>query len=327
MNPRSADDLNALELAKTSIDIQLRGITALRDSLGREFERALELLLAVKGRVVVTGMGKSGHIGRKIAATMASVGTPAFFVHPGEASHGDLGMISQNDVVIAISNSGETRELTDTLRYCARFDIPLIAITSQADSSLANLAAVCLTLPQAEEACPLDKAPTTSTSMTLVLGDALALVLLQLKGFTPEDFGNFHPGGKLGAQLLRVQQIIDKTVGPLPLASETTSLHDLMLTMTSGRKGCVGVLDDQGRLNGIVTDGDLRRTFQQSQDLERPARELMSQSPKTIGGQDLAADALAEMQRNKISVLFVVDEAQRPIGIVHLQDLMQFGVV
>lgn len=327
MNASPANSLDPLELAKTSIDTQLRGINALRDSLGAEFEAAVAMLMAVKGRVVVTGMGKSGHIGRKIAATMASVGTPAFFVHPGEASHGDLGMISRDDVVIAISNSGETRELTDTLRYCARFSIPLIGITSKADSSLAEHAQVCLLLPAAEEACPLAKAPTTSTSMTLVLGDALALVLLQLKGFTPEDFGNFHPGGKLGAQLLRVQQIIDKTVGPLPLAVETTRLHDLMLTMTSGRKGCVGILDQQGHLTGIVTDGDLRRAFQQSPDLERTASALMSQSPKTIGAQDLAADALAEMQRNKISVLFVVDETRQPVGIVHLQDLMQFEVV
>ena len=300
-------------------------IEALDGPLGDAFAKSVQVIRSAKGRVVMTGMGKSGHIARKIAATLASTGTPASFVHPAEASHGDLGMITSDDVVVMISNSGESPELRDILIYSRRFAVPLIAITAAPQSTLGKEADIVLPLPRAREACPNGLAPTTSTLLQLALGDALAMALLEDKGFSAHDFRKFHPGGKLGAQLKHVRDIMHPRE-ELPLGPETMPMSDVLIVMTRRSYGCFGVVDAEGRLAGIVTDGDLRRNMTPDL-LNRPAGSVMTRAPKTIDPSALASEALAQLNDMKITSLFVIDGEQRPVGLVHIHDLLRIGLV
>jgi arabinose-5-phosphate isomerase len=307
------------------------GLQALAAGLDERFARAVDLLAGragpgTQGRVVVSGMGKSGHVGRKIAATLASTGTPAMFVHPGEASHGDLGMILPSDAVLALSNSGETTELSDLVAHTRRFGLPLVAVVGRAGSTLAQAADVALVLPDAPEACPMGLAPTTSTTMQLALGDAIAVALLTRRGFGPADFRVFHPGGKLGAQLRRVREVMH-AADALPLARPETPMHAALLAMTEKRFGCLGVTDADGSLAGIITDGDLRRAMGPDL-LERRVDSVMTRAPRTIGPDAMAAEALRMMNdpERPITALFVVDDARRPVGILHIHDLLRAGV-
>jgi arabinose-5-phosphate isomerase len=318
--PSTQDDLRS---ARRALGLEADGIARLAAALDDRFGAALDLIAPVSGRVVVTGMGKSGHIARKIASTLSSVGTPALYVHPGEASHGDLGMITGQDAVIALSNSGETPELSDLIAYTRRFSIPLIAITSKAKSTLADAADVALVLPDAPEACPLGLAPMTSTTMMLALGDATAVALLERKGFTTDDFQVLHPGGKLGRMLLRVADIMHEG-GELPLAGVEASVANAILIMTAKHFGCVGVTGADGRLVGIITDGDLRRHMPGDL-LAHKAGEIMTAAPRTIRPQALASEALGLMNSSKITNLFVVDGGA-PLGIVHIHDCLRAGV-
>ncbi len=314
--------------ARKALEKEERGLAALIEALegnglGRALADVAEAILASHGRVILSGMGKSGHIARKIAATMASTDTPAYFVHPAEASHGDLGMITTEDIIIMISNSGETPELKDMIEYSRRFGIPLAAITSRANSTLARAADHLLLLPKVPEACPLGIAPTTSTTMQLALGDALAMALLAARGFTRERFQDFHPGGKLGDILRRVRDVMHPR-DDLPLVRPRTSMRETLLTMTGRRFGCAGIIDDDGHLVGIITDGDLRRAMEEHPDLLKlKAAQVMTPSPKTLPPGELAAAALHYMNRNKITVVFVVDEGGHPVGIVHIHDLLK----
>lgn len=296
---------------------------ALDGALGAAILHALDLIEAATGRIIVSGMGKSGHVARKIAATMASVGTPAYYVHPGEASHGDLGMITRADAVIALSNSGETQELGDIAGYCARFSIPLIALTGRANSTLAEAATVALVLPPAPEACPLGLAPTTSTTMMLALGDALAVALLERRGFSADDFQVLHPGGKLGRKLLRVSDLMHSGEA-MPLAAPDAPVSDVVIEMSGKRLGCAGIVDPTGKLQGIITDGDLRRNM--GDDLfRRRASDIMTRAPLTTRPEALAAEALGLMNARKVTSLFVVRDG-RPVGVVHMHDLLREGV-
>jgi arabinose-5-phosphate isomerase len=298
-------------------------MNALEGSLGGAFTAAVDLLAAAKGRVIVTGMGKSGHIGRKIAATLASTGTPAHYVHPGEASHGDLGMIQPDDVIVALSWSGETAELADLVAYAKRFRLGLIAVTSNEASSLARQADACLTLPKALEACPNGLAPTTSTTMQVVIGDALAVALLERRGFTAEHFRVFHPGGKLGAQLKLVREVMH-TGERLPVVPIGARMDAAILEISAKGFGCVIVVHDDGTLAGIVTDGDLRRHL--SPELASLTVEaVMTRNPRTIAPDDLLAKALAIQETSKITAL-IVREGKRPVGLVHYLDLLRAGV-
>lgn len=308
------------------LQAESRALAALADSLDDSFARAVGLILGCAGRVVVSGMGKSGHVARKIAATMASTGTPALFVHPGEASHGDLGMIVRQDVVIALSNSGATAELTDLVAYTRRFSIPLIAMTSGAKSPLAQAADVTLLLPPEPEVGAMGLAPTTSTTMMLALGDALAVAALESRGFTAEDFRDFHPGGKLGQTLLRVADVMH--TGPeLPLAGPDTPMPSILVTMTEKRFGCAGIVDGSGNLVGIVTDGDLRRHMDKDL-LKETAAAIMTPSPMTVPARTLASKALNLLNANKRTQLFVVEEegSMKPVGILHIHDLLRAGM-
>jgi len=309
------------------IDLEMRGLETLHGALGKSpldeaFVKAVDLIKAAPGRVMVSGMGKSGHIGRKIAATLASTGEPASFVHPGEASHGDLGMISTQDVVLALSNSGETKELSDMLAYCKRFDIPLIAITSGAQSSLGKAADALLLLPPAQEACGETRAPTTSTTMTLAMGDALAVALLRDKGFRADDFKNFHPGGKLGAALLKVGDIMNSG-GKLPLCAPSDSIADVTQTIAKNNFGCAGITEG-GALVGVITDGDLRRHISPKLH-SQTAKDVMTHDPVFVTPNTLAADALGLMARKHITSLFVC-EGGAPVGILHIHDVLDLGV-
>ena len=316
-----------LSVARRVLTQEAAALGSLAEALDGHFADALELLAAVTGRITVTGMGKSGHIARKLASTLASTGTPAQFVHPGEASHGDLGMITSDDAVIALSNSGGTTELSDIVAYTRRFAVPLVAMTRRADSALAEAANVALVLPEAPEACPMGLAPTTSTTMMMALGDAIAIALLGRKGFTAQDFHLLHPGGSLGRTLLRVADIMH---GPaeLPLCRPETIMSEAILIMTERRFGCVGVTAADGTLLGIITDGDLRRHMT-AELLDRPAREIMTAKPRSVRPQALAAEALGIMNgvRNErpITSLFVV-EAGKPTGIIHIHDCLRAGV-
>lgn len=316
--------LRDLESARRVLRLEGEGIGALADSLGESFIAALDYLHNVQGRVVVTGMGKSGHVGRKIAATMASTGTPAQYVHPGEASHGDLGMVTPLDVVLALSNSGETSELRDLLEYTRRRSIPLIAITGRAGSTLDEMADVTLLLPTVPEACPMGLAPTTSTTNSLALGDALAVALLERKGFSPQDFQIFHPGGKLGQSLLRVVDLMHEGAA-VPLCGIDTPMKEAILIITAKSFGCVGVVDANGQLAGVVTDGDLRRHME-SDLLGQTAGAVMTPNPKSIRPQALAAEAVALMNRHSITGLFVVENG-KPQGILHIHDCLRAGFV
>ena len=295
---------------------------AIHDGLGQSFIAAVDLISAARGRLIVTGMGKSGHVARKIAATLASTGTPAFFVHPGEASHGDLGMITPDDAIMALSWSGETAELKDLIDYSRRFRIGLIAITADATSTLAKAADVALVLPQAREACPHNLAPTTSSLMQLGLGDALAIALLESRGFTPVDFGLLHPGGRLGA-LLKFTRDVMHSGTSVPLVPLGTKMSVAVLEMSAKGLGCVGITDGDGNLTGIVTDGDLRRHMRDDL-LNARVEDIMTRSPKTIRPDQLVSEALEVLNSTKITALFVVD-AGRPVGIVHIHDLLRTG--
>lgn len=310
--------------ARRVIAMEVDGLAALADSLNGNFGAAVERIATSKGRVAVSGMGKSGLVGRKIAATMASTGTPAQFVHPAEASHGDLGMITPDDVVICLSNSGETKELADIVAYTRRHGICLIAITSGAGSTLALAADILLALPAAPEACPLGLAPTTSTTMQLALGDALAVALMARRGFTAEQFKSFHPGGKLGDSLVKVSALMHRGE-EIPLASATTRMDQVILTITSGHFGCAGVVDSAGRLIGVITDGDLRRKMGPTL-LTLSAGEVMTRNPRTTTEHALGAEALFIMNSKAITALFVVDGNGRPVGILHIHDLLRAKV-
>jgi len=312
-----------------TLDLETDGLAALREALangpiGDALIGAVQLTLGRTGRCVVTGMGKSGHVGRKIAATLASTGQASLFVHPGEASHGDLGMIMPEDVIFALSWSGETPELTSIINYARRFGVALIGVTSRAGSPLALAADHPLVLPRLPEACPNGLAPTTSTTMQLALGDAFAMCLLDARGFSPSDFRVFHPGGKLGAQLLRARDLMHHGDN-LPLVPLGAPLSQAILAMTSRRSGLGGVVDDAGRLVGILTDGDLRRAFAQSF-VDQPVSGAMTPNPQVAGPDMLAPDLVKMMNERRITSLFVVTE-DRPVGILHLHDLLSAGVV
>ena len=313
---------DALKSAQETLSAEREGLLQLEQSLGQEFVDAVKILGNAKGRVIVSGMGKSGHIANKIVATMASTGTPAQFVHPAEASHGDLGMITKEDVILGLSWSGETSELSNLLAYSARFDIPLIAITSNSDSQLGQTARVCLTLPKAPEACPNGLAPTTSTTMQLAIGDALAVALLKQKNFSASDFKNFHPGGKLGANLLRVEDIMHKA-DHLPLMKEDVLMSDAIVEMTKKGFGCLGILNADGALSGIITDGDLRRHMS-ADILSQTTRAVMTHGPRTISTDMLTAEALNIMNEASIQCVFVCSD-KKPIGLVRILDLLRIG--
>ena len=317
--------------AKRTIEAERAGLAALQealdDGLAQPFADAVTLIRHAtdrNGRVIVTGMGKSGHIARKVAATLASTGSPAFFVHPAEASHGDLGMVTAGDVIFAMSKSGETTELRSLLEYSRRFEIKLIAVTAWPESTLARQADIVLALPQAEEACPHGQAPTTSTLMQLALGDALAIALLEDRGFRPEDFHGLHPGGRLGANLHFVSDVMHGGEA-VPLVPLGAPMRDAIMTITSKRLGCVGVVDGNGALAGIITDGDLRRHLAGPNLLVRRVDDVMTRTPKTIGPEALVGAALDLLNQTEITVLFVV-EGGRPVGILHMHDLLRIGV-
>ncbi|MFM9975609.1 MAG: SIS domain-containing protein [Beijerinckiaceae bacterium] len=327
------EPLSALASAARTIAIELAGLQQLEkalaasgkaNALAENFTRAVATISACKGRVIVTGMGKSGHIARKIASTFASTGTPASFVHPAEASHGDLGMVTADDVILALSWSGEARELADTIAHARRFKVPLIAITSSSTSALGRQATIPLVLPKSKEACPNGQAPTTSTTLQLVTGDALAVALLEARGFSADDFRVFHPGGKLGAQLMFVRAIMHSG-DALPVVRQGTILSAAIPEMSAKGFGVLIVKSADGALAGVITDGDLRRHM--SADLpSRRVDELMSRDPQTIREDQLAAQALEILNSRKITTLVVVDEAGHPTGIVHIQDLLRMGV-
>ena len=314
--------------ARRTLEIEGQGlaqaIALLDTTLGDSFCDAIALIREAKGRVIMSGMGKSGHIARKIAATLASTGTPALFVHPAEASHGDLGMIARDDVIIMISNSGESVELKDMLAYSRRFSVPLIAMTSRAGSALAAEADVTLLLPNAQEACPIGLAPTTSTLLQLALGDALAVTLLEDKGFSARDFRNFHPGGRLGAALKHVNDIMHKEAD-LPLVTPDARMADALLVMTEKSFGCLGVVDAAGLLAGIITDGDLRRHMSRNL-VDLTASEVMTGNPFTLSPDAMASEALEILNERKITSIFAVDDEGRPVGLVHIHDLLRLGV-
>ncbi|TDI64271.1 MAG: KpsF/GutQ family sugar-phosphate isomerase [Alphaproteobacteria bacterium] len=312
-----------LAAARRVFEIEARGLKAAASNLDERFVRALDTLAGIPGRVVVSGMGKSGHVAHKIAATLASTGTPAFFVHPGEASHGDLGMITRDDAVLAISNSGDTAELADIIAHSRRFTIPLVAITANQDSALAEAADVVLVLPDSDEACPMGLAPTTSTTVTLALGDALAIALLERRAFTADEFQLLHPGGQLGRKLLKVADIMHAG-DAMPMVAPGEIMADVLVTITAKRFGCAGVADAQGRLLGIITDGDLRRHMAPDL-LALTAGDIMTKKPVTVPPQSLVAEALAIMDEKAITSIFVVEDS-KPLGIVHIHDILRSGI-
>lgn len=320
---KSVANYNDIESGRRVLDLEAEGLRNLSENLNGDFVQAVETLWNIKGRIVISGMGKSGHIGNKIAATLASTGSASFFVHPAEASHGDLGMITTDDAVVAISNSGESKELADVVAYTRRFAIPLIAITRRGESTLGKAADITLLLPQVSEACPLGLAPTTSTTATLALGDAIAVALLERKGFSAADFQVYHPGGKLGQSLLMVEDLMH-TGDELPLIKPSATMSDALLVMTAKHFGCVGVIDGN-KLTGVITDGDLRRHMAADL-LEQTVSEIMSGEPKTIRKGTLAAEALRILNTDKVTTLFVEDDG-KPVGIVHVHDFLRAGVV
>ncbi|NOG69423.1 SIS domain-containing protein [Roseicella sp. DB1501] len=322
-----ADDAAIRVAALRTLAVEAKGLgelqRAMEGPLGEAFIRAVETIYAAAGRLIVTGMGKSGHVGNKITATLASTGTPCFFLHPAEASHGDLGMVTSGDVILALSWSGETAELRDIIHYSRRHRVPLIAMTSGAQSALGKAADIPLILPKVEEACPHGLAPTTSTTLQLVLGDAIAMALLERRGFTPAHFHQFHPGGKLGAQLLTVGDLM-KRAPDLPLVREDMDMGAVIVAMTGHSLGCAIVVDEVGGLAGIITDGDLRRHMAPDI-LSRKAGTLMTRDPHTTVPEMLASAALQEMNERKISVLVAL-EGNRPVGALHMHALLQAGV-
>src|SRR6202161_3610920 len=321
--PASPHIASALRTLDTKRDGAAALIAAMCEGLGAAFVAAVETIRNARGRVIVTGMGKSGHVGRKIAATFASTGTPAFFVHAADASHGDLGMITSDDVMLMLSWSGETEELKDLINYSRRFRIALIAVTASADSTLGKAADVVLAMPESREACPHNLAPTTSSLMQLAVGDALAIALLESRGFTAVDFGVFHPRGQLGAALKFVRDIMHKGAA-VPLIKRGAPMSEAIVEMSAKGFGCVAVIDDNGKLAGVITDGDLRRHMRADL-LQAPVDEVMTASPKVVRPDQLVSEALQLLNSSKITALVVV-EAGRPVGIVHFHDLLRAGV-
>lgn len=313
----------AIEVGQRVLRTEAEALIAMAEGLGEPFARAVETLAGLSGRVICTGVGKSGHVARKIAATLASTGRPAMFVHATEASHGDLGMIGPDDAVLALSKSGETRELADVIAYAKRFGAPLIGMTARADSALGRQSDILLLLPDAPEATGQVDAPTTSTTLQIALGDALAVALLERAGFTAQDFRVFHPGGKLGAMLRTVADLMHG-VEELPVVDEGAPMRDALLMMSEKRFGSVAVVDADGVLVGMITDGDLRRHMDGL--MSHSAGEVMTRGPRTVQGQTLAAEALKLMNDSRITVLFVVD-AGKPVGILHVHDLLRAGVI
>lgn len=312
------------ETAARVLKIEAQALELFANSIPDDFEPAIAAILQMKGRMIVSGMGKSGHVGRKIAATLASTGTPAYFVHPGEASHGDLGMITSDDICLLLSNSGETAELSDILAYSNRFGIPVIGFSGRPESTLMQASQYKITLPPAKEACSIGMAPTTSTTMALAMGDALAVALMEARGFRPENFRNFHPGGKLGAQMRRVSELMH---GPesIALVGEDTPMTEVLVTMSEKGFGIAAVTGDDKKLLGIITDGDLRRKM--STLLSNNAGAVASADPVTVSPTMLAANALALMNERKISVLVAVNDANEPVGILHVHDCLRAGIV
>ncbi|MBQ7413691.1 MAG: KpsF/GutQ family sugar-phosphate isomerase [Alphaproteobacteria bacterium] len=317
-----------ISAAKQVLEIETKGMNLLKDSIGDSFVQAVNLMFNTKGRVIISGMGKSGHVGQKMAATLASTGTPSFFVHPSEASHGDLGMLTKSDTLITISNSGESREMGDIISFSRRFGIPMIAITGCPTSSMAQAADIVLLIPNkkdAPEACPLGMAPTTSTTTTIALGDALAVALLEMRGFTREQFHDRHPGGKLGNVLLKVSDVMAKG-DEMPIVSPTMMMADALVIMTEKSLGCLGIVNENGVLIGVITDGDLRRHMT-ADIIVRQAQDIMTKNPKTIPPNMLGTEAVGLMNSAKITNVFVVDADGKPLGLLHLHHLLQAGVV
>lgn len=314
---------NHRSVAERVLTTERDALTRLMQDLPADFDRVVDLILGSKGRVILSGMGKSGHIAQKIAATLASTGTPAHFVHPGEASHGDLGMITAADTCILISNSGETAELGDLIAHTRRFSIPIIGISRRADSTLMRAADYHLLLPDAPEACAIGLAPTTSTTLSLALGDALAVAVMEARGFASADFGLLHPGGKLGAQLARVDKLMH-TGAALPLVAEDMPMSEVLLVMTSKGFGIAAVVDGDGRLAGVVTDGDLRRNM--SQLLTCRCGEIATRDPVTVRADMIAAEAMAILSQKRVTALLVVDDTGLPTGIISIHDLLKAGV-
>jgi arabinose-5-phosphate isomerase len=327
----TANDLSDLDIGKKAIEVEADGLKALADSLDYAFADAIETIHNMKqvrrGRLIVAGIGKSGHIAKKIVATLASTGTPSHFVHPGEASHGDLGMVTEHDVVLMISNSGENPELSDLIQYTRRFNIPLIGMTSKQDSALAKHSDILLLMPPMPEACPNGLAPTTSTTMTLALGDAISVALLERMKLTPEQFGVFHPGGKLGKRLLTVAEIMHP-LQDIPMMNSEGTMDQAILLLTSHNLGCVIISNDGKTLEGVITDGDLKRHM--SADLlEKPVKDIMTRTPKTITHSDLAVQAVNIMSKTPgqyITSLVVLDDDQNLNGLIRLQDCLQIGI-
>ncbi len=325
--PSSQQNETLISSAKRTLEIECQGLRALEDALSdglsESFAQAVRLIRGAEGRLIVSGIGKSGHVAQKVAATLASTGTPSFFVHTSEASHGDLGMITHNDVVLAFSWSGETPEFSNLITYAGRFAVPLISITSRADSTLANAAQVVLALPQSKEACPLGLAPTTSTVMQLALGDCLAIALLESRGFSAKDFKALHPGGQLGASLKFVSDIMHSG-SELPLTGGDTPMGEALVIMTEKSLGCLGITDEDGHLIGIVTDGDLRRHMGPDL-LSVRTGDIMTPDPKTVTPDLLASAALEVINSLSITALFVVEDG-KPVGLIHVHDLLRTGV-
>lgn len=310
--------------AKNTIKKEIKALEMLSDSIDENLVKALDLIEKSKGKLIITGMGKPGHISKKIAATLASTGTPSFFMHPAEASHGDLGMLTCDDIVLMISNSGETKELSDMTMYCKRYKIPLIAMTKNKDSSLGKASDILLLLPNVEEACPHGLAPTSSTTIMLAFGDVIAVALLERKGFSRTDYNQRHPGGKLGAIFQKVSDLMHKG-NEIPLVHQEATMQEAMLEMTSKMLGCVGIVNKNNDLLGIITDGDLRRLISTQDLLSQKASELMVKSPKSITKDALAAEAVAIMNDKKIGQLFVIDDG-KAVGVIHLHDCLRAGV-
>lgn len=317
---QNSDILNAIQ----TIDIEIAALNELKELMNENLSNALDMIEQTQGRVIVTGMGKSGHIGKKIAASLASTGTPSFFMHPAEASHGDLGMVSDNDLIIAISNSGESRELIDVLNYAKRFGIRLISITKNPDSSLGKAGDIVLRLPLSKEACPLGLAPTSSTTATLVLGDILTVAMIERRGFSKAQFNQRHPGGKLGSILQRVKDIMHKD-DEMPILKTSATINEIILEMTTKRLGCVGFVDENREFCGMFTDGDLRRCL--NADLKNAkAYDIMTKNPITAHPEMFASEAIKILNEKKITNLFVVDD-NKAVGVIHIHDLLKAGIV
>jgi arabinose-5-phosphate isomerase len=319
----------AIDTARLTVEIEMEGLRLLHGTIDGAFAETVERIRRNPGRVIVTGIGKSGHVGQKIAATLASTGTPAFFVHTAEAGHGDLGMIGQKDIVLAISNSGESREFRPLLQYCRRFNVFLVAMTANPQSALGRYADLILTLPAAQEACPLSLAPMTSTTLMMVMGDALAAALIRSRGFRRDDFAKFHPSGKLGAQLLRLAEVMEgrPELQSVPSVDVSAPIVEVIAAITRGRRGVTAVRRGDAFV-GVITDGDLRRSLAERSIFERVAGELMTTNPLRISADHLAVDALAMCERHKVGALFVTaqDDDENIVGLVHLQDLLTLGI-